>query len=136
MAKRDYYEVLDLSKGASEEDIRKNFRKKALEFHPDRNKDPDAEAEVQGGQRGLPDPHGFGKGGHGTTGTVTPGWAPRPVSPATSKDSTSLAALAMSLIPSLVGSAPRPGTLPAKARTFGTGWFSRLRKPTLARIRT
>jgi molecular chaperone DnaJ len=38
---------LDLSKGASEEDIRKNFRKKALEFHPDRNKDPDAEQKFK-----------------------------------------------------------------------------------------
>ena len=47
MAKRDYYEVLDISKGASEEDIRKSFRKKALEFHPDRNKDPSAEQKFK-----------------------------------------------------------------------------------------
>jgi molecular chaperone DnaJ len=36
--KRDYYEVLGISKGASEEQIKKAFRKLALEFHPDRNK--------------------------------------------------------------------------------------------------
>ncbi len=40
--KRDYYDILEVSRGASEEDIRKAFRKKALEFHPDRNKSDDA----------------------------------------------------------------------------------------------
>lgn len=39
---RDYYDILEVSRGASEEDIRKAFRKKALEFHPDRNKSDDA----------------------------------------------------------------------------------------------
>ena len=43
MADRDYYDILGVGKGVGEEDIRKAFRKKAMEFHPDRNKSAGAE---------------------------------------------------------------------------------------------
>jgi molecular chaperone DnaJ len=44
MDKRDYYEVLGLERGASDDEIKKSYRRLAMKFHPDRNPD-DAQAE-------------------------------------------------------------------------------------------
>jgi molecular chaperone DnaJ len=41
--KRDYYDILSIPRAASEEDVKKAFRRLALEYHPDRNKHTDAE---------------------------------------------------------------------------------------------
>ena len=50
MEKRDYYEVLGVSKNASDDEIKSAFRKLAKKYHPDINKDPDAPAKFKEAQ--------------------------------------------------------------------------------------
>lgn len=57
--KRDYYEILGLQKSASEDDIKKAYRKLAKKYHPDVNRDEDAEArfkEISEANEVLSDP--------------------------------------------------------------------------------
>ena len=45
--KRDYYDILGVSKSASADELKKAYRKQALQWHPDRNKTPEAEAKFK-----------------------------------------------------------------------------------------
>src|SRR5438034_7593644 len=45
MTKRDYYEILGLSRNASEEKIKKSYRRMAMKHHPDRNANDKASEE-------------------------------------------------------------------------------------------
>src|ERR1700743_2758089 len=48
MAKRDYYEVLGVAKSSSADEIKKSYRKVAMQYHPDRNPgDKDAEEKFK-----------------------------------------------------------------------------------------
>ena len=47
MSAKDYYEVLGVQKGAPKDQIKDAYRKLALQFHPDRNKAPEAEARFK-----------------------------------------------------------------------------------------
>ncbi len=56
---RDYYDILGLERGASDEEIKRSFRKLAQQWHPDVSTDPDADArfkEINEAYQVLSDP--------------------------------------------------------------------------------
>jgi molecular chaperone DnaJ len=76
MAKRDYYEVLGLGRDANQEDVKKAYRKLALQYHPDRNPgSKDAEEKFKEATEAyevLKDPEkraGYDRFGHAGVGT-------------------------------------------------------------------
>ncbi|KAK3101617.1 hypothetical protein FSP39_004899 [Pinctada imbricata] len=84
LAKKDYYEILGVKKNATDKQIKKAFKKLALKYHPDKNKEKDAEKkfmEIAKAYEVLGDPDkrkrydqfgdeedGQGGGGHGFSG--------------------------------------------------------------------
>ena len=50
MAKKDYYEILGVNKNATDDEIKKAFRKLAKEYHPDVNKDREQPKNLEIGE--------------------------------------------------------------------------------------
>jgi len=79
--KRDYYDVLGVGRNASQEELKRAFRKLAMEYHPDRNQTPGAEAkfkEINEAYEVLSDPEKrqlYDRFGHAATAGGAEGFA-------------------------------------------------------------
>ena len=82
---RDYYDILELERGASDDEIKRSFRRLAQQWHPDVSTDPDADArfkEINEAYQVLSDPQRrqaydiFGRAGVGGTGAGAEGYGP------------------------------------------------------------
>lgn len=60
LAKKDYYDILGVPKDATERQIKKAFHKRAMKYHPDKNKSPDAEVRFREIAEGTVDSFFFG----------------------------------------------------------------------------
>ena len=50
---KDYYKIMEVARDATQDEIKRSYRKLARKYHPDVSKEADAEATLQGTGRGL-----------------------------------------------------------------------------------